>query len=142
MGMVESAQREPARTPEFFGQSLAPRSVSSVNQLHQELLVRVSTFEVPVPTQHQLLIHRRLESMMTLLDVAVLMRFARLRVRRPKTVVIQQPLIAGCKLIPILQVVDRRRQAVAPMFFRHPPRCHNAFCSLADRLSNDSENTG
>ena len=83
MRMVQSSKRELRQRPEFLTQPLAATGVAPVDQPRQKLFVCVPALEVPASAQHQFLVDRRLESIVTLLDVAVLIRLAGLGVRRP-----------------------------------------------------------
>ena len=83
MRMVQSSKRELPQRPEFLTQPLAATGVAPVDQPRQKLFVCVPALEVPASAQHQFLVDRRLESIVTLLDVAVLIRLAGLGVRRP-----------------------------------------------------------
>ena len=139
MRMVQSSQRETTDTFAFLAESLAANLVALINQLHQKSAVRLPAFKVAASTQHQFLIHGRLESVVTLLHVAVLVGLTRLGVGGPKMVVIEQSLIAGGELIRIFRVVDRGRQAVGPMFPGYASQLPQCVLQPADRLSNDSE---
>ena len=61
-----------------IAESLAANLVALINQLHQKSAIRLPAFKVAASTQHQFLIHGRLESVVTLLHVAVLVGLTRL----------------------------------------------------------------
>jgi hypothetical protein len=103
-------------------QALPPASVEPLLQLLQKAVVLFPARKIPAAAQHQRLVHGLLEAPVPLLDVAVLMRLARLDLLPAQPVISQQPLITLSELAPLRQVVHGRAQPIRPVPLRHGPQ--------------------
>ena len=78
-------------------------------------MIIVSAGEITAPTQHQSLINSLFESVMALLDVAILVGLPRLDRLAFELVMREQSLVSASEHLGFRIVVDRRRQAIGAM---------------------------
>jgi hypothetical protein len=115
----QTPRRQGSQPRLFLRQALAPARVEPRAQLVQKPRIRFPAGKIPAAPQHQGLVHGLLETMMPLLDVAVLVGVIRLDLLTDQTVMRQQRLITPRELLPLRQIVDRRAQTVGAMPQRH-----------------------
>jgi hypothetical protein len=93
-------------------ESLPTTAVELIEELFEELLIFLAAGKIPASPQHQGLINGLLETMMTLFNIAVLMRAARLYLLAFKAVVAgQTPVLVGEDLW-IADLVDGTGQII------------------------------
>lgn len=85
----------------------------------QKFVVFLARGEVAPAAQTQFLVKGRLEVVMRRFGVAVFVGLARIGLLALYLVVIEQSLVTLAELLPIAEIVDRRRKAVAAHPFRH-----------------------
>ena len=112
--------RQPMQHLQFLPQSLLTARIKPLEQLLQESLVVLPAGEVSAAPEHQGLIHRLLEPIVTLLDIPVLLGTTRLDLTALKAVVVRQAPIVRRERLRIADPIDRRGQIVRPMTLRHP----------------------
>jgi hypothetical protein len=104
---------------QLLGQPRPPAGVELLQNLPQELRVRLPVGEIAAAAQHQRLVHGLLETPVPLLDVAILVGMARLNLLSRQSVVPQQRPVTLGELLGVRQVVDRGAQTVRAMALRH-----------------------
>jgi hypothetical protein len=121
--LLERLQPQPRQRPQpraFFLQTLHTPRIELTEQLPQEGQVVVSAGEVPAAPQHQRLVHGFLEPSVPLLDVAVLVRVARLDLLGQQTIMLHQAFVTLRELLLLRGVVHRQAHPVRPVPLRHP----------------------
>ena len=97
---------------QFLGESLLAVGIATGHDLAEERLILAAADEVAAPPQHQRLVDGLLEPVMALLDVAVLVRLARLDRLGFEAVVRHQGLVSPSEHLGLWIGVDRRGQAI------------------------------
>src|SRR6516164_4857305 len=104
----------------------------------EKLAVLDATGEVSTAAQHQFLLHGAFKTIMTLLDIAVLVRLTRLDLLTYDSVIAQQSFVTIGKLCRIRHVVHCRRHPVRPMPLRNlaqfPDRVLKPFAQAFETL--------
>ena len=113
------SRQRPQQGP-LLGQAADSARVLPSEQLLQEVGVAVAAREVAAAPKHQGLVHGGLETVVPLLDVAVLVALARLDRLPLQAVVLQQRLVALLeRLLPFHPRLNRRRQPIRAVQYRH-----------------------
>jgi hypothetical protein len=145
---VHSGRRTFARFQASFGQgtqlrellrqTFTPPRVELIQQPLQKKIVVGSAREIPAATQHQGLIDRLLEAMMTLLDVAILVAMTRLDLLRRHATVRHQSFVTLRELFLVRRVVDCQTHPVGAMPLGHgaqlPQRVLQPFAQALEAL--------
>ena len=87
--------------------------------MDEDLLVSPAALEVATASEQQSLFDCSLESIVTLLDIAVLVRPASLRLPARETVMAQERLVVASELVGVLDFLDRGAEAVGLMHSWH-----------------------
>jgi hypothetical protein len=123
----------------FLTRTLLSSGITSGHELLEERLAVASTGEIAAPTKHQGLVDSLLETVMTLLDVAILVGLPRLDRLAFEPVMREQSLVSasehsdsGSLLTAAVKRSVRCRRGT-------PPSSHKAFCRPSLRLSKLSE---
>jgi hypothetical protein len=123
---------------QIFKHALPPASIERLLDLVQKLAVRLPTRKIPAAAQHQRLVHRLLETPVTLFDVPVLVGVGGLNLLPAQAVMIQQGLITLRELFTLRQIVHRRAQPIGPVTLGHtsqlPQRILQPFAEALEAL--------
>jgi hypothetical protein len=90
-----------------------------IEHLPQEAGVVVPVGKIPTAAEHQGLVQRFLETSVPLLDVAVLVRLARLNLLRDQPIMIHQAVVTPRELLAVRQVIHRCAQPIGTVPPRH-----------------------
>jgi hypothetical protein len=115
----QTLRRQRPQHRQLLGQPRRPTLVALPEQLPQKRRVRRATCEVAAAAQHQRLVQRALELVMTLLHVAVLVRLVRVDHLALHVVVPQQALITPLKRGAVAARRRRGGERIGAMHPRH-----------------------
>jgi hypothetical protein len=104
----------PQQAP-FLGQTLQAAGIELHAQLPQIVRIGLTAGKIPAATQQQRLLQRLREAVVTLLDIAVLVRLPRLDLLADQIVMRQQALVTLRERPAVAHVVDCRTQAIGAM---------------------------
>jgi hypothetical protein len=119
LARLQPPRRQRPQHRQLLGQPRPPARIELLQDLTQELGVRLPAVEGAATPQQQRLVHRLLEAAVPLLDVPILVGVVSLDLLPRQSIVGQQRLVAPRELLLVAQVVDRGAQAVGAMPLRH-----------------------
>jgi hypothetical protein len=125
-GHLQPASRQGRQHGHFFMKTFLSVAIASGHELLEEGLIVASAGEIAAPTQHQGLIDGLLETVMTLLDVAILVGLSRLDRLAFEPVMREQPLVSPSEHFGLWIAVDRGGQAIGAVSPRNSsqfPQC-------------------
>jgi hypothetical protein len=109
---LQPASRQRRQHGHFLTKTLLSVGIAPGHELLEEQLVIASTGEIATASQHQGLVDGLLETMMTLLDVAILVGLSRLDCLAFETVMREQRLVSLSEHLGLGIAVDRGGQAI------------------------------
>ena len=118
--ILQPRRGQAAQDRQLLSKTVTPPGIELIQQLPKKPFVLLTAVKVPTAPEHQGLVYRPLEPMMTLLHVAVFMRTARLDLRREKAVMVRQGLVAIRELLGMAHLVHRRGQPICPVMPGNP----------------------
>jgi len=116
---LQTLRRQRPQHRQLLSQPRRPTLVALPEQLPQKRCVGCAADEVPAAAQHQRLVQRPLELVMTLLHVAVLVRLVRVDHLALHVVVPQQALITPLKRVAVAARRRRGGERIGAMHPRH-----------------------
>jgi hypothetical protein len=122
-GHLQSSGRQRRQHSHFFSETLLSVGIASGHELLEEQLIVASAGEITAPPQHQSLVDGLFETVMTLLDVAILVGLSRLDRLAFEPVMREQSLVAASEHLGLGIAVDRGGQAIGAV----PPRDSSQF---------------
>jgi hypothetical protein len=111
-GHLQATSRQRRQHGHFFEKSLLSVGIASGHELLEERLIVASTGEIAAAAKHQGLVDSLLETVMTLLDVAILVGLSRLDRLTFEAIMRQQCLISPSEQFRAGITVDRGGQAI------------------------------
>jgi hypothetical protein len=111
-GHLQPASRQGRQHGHFLTRTLLPVGITPGHELLEEPLIVASAGEIAAPSQHQSLVDGLLETMMTLLDIPILVGLSRLNRLTFETVMRQQGLVSPGEHLGFGIAVDRGGQAI------------------------------
>jgi hypothetical protein len=111
-GHLQAARRQRRQHGHFLDKTLLSVGIAPGHELFEEQLIVASVGEIAAPPQHQGLVDGLLETVMTLLDVAILVGLPRLDRLGFEAVMGHQGLISPGEHFRLRIGVDRRGQAI------------------------------
>lgn len=118
-GSVEARGWQRTQTRQFPVARRPSREIATLAHALQELVVLLPRGEVATAAQAELLVQRRFEVAVRRFDVAILMGATHVDSLACQVVVSEQRLIPLAKLARLAEVIDGRRETVAPNAFGH-----------------------
>jgi hypothetical protein len=116
---LQPSRRQRPQHRQLLDEPRLPSQVPLPTHFVQKRGIRLLVGKVATAAQEQRLFHRLLEMPMRRLRIAILVRVVRLDLLADQTVVRQQSFIARRELVPLRQVIDRRRHPVAAVSLGH-----------------------
>jgi hypothetical protein len=109
---LQPATRQGRQHGHFFEKSLLSVGIASGHEFLEERLIVASAGEIATPSEHQGLVDGLLETMVTLLDVAILVGLSRLDRLTFEAIMCEQSLVSASKQLGFGIAVDRGGQAI------------------------------
>lgn len=109
---LQPASRQGRQRGSFFMETLLSIGIATRHELLEERLIVATAGEITAPSQHQGLVDSLFETMMTLLDVAILVGLSRLDCLAFEAVMREQCLVSLCEHFGFWIAVDRGGQAI------------------------------
>ncbi len=109
---LQPASRQGRQDGHFLTKTLLSVGIASGHELLEKQLIIASAGEITAASEHQGLVDGLLETMMTLLDVAILIGLSRLDRLAFELVMREQSLVSSSEHIGFLVAVDRCGQAI------------------------------
>jgi hypothetical protein len=135
LARFQTPRRQRLHLRQLFLQTLPTTGVELIQKPYQKFLVVLAARKIPAVTQHQCLIDRLLETIMSLLRVAVLMRMIRLNLLPRHVIVIHQPLVTLPELFLVRGIVHRQAHSIGAMpLGRHAQLPQRVLVSFAQAL--------
>ena len=119
-GHLQPARRQRRQHGHFLEKTLLSVAIASGHELLEKRLIVASTGEIAAPAQHQGLVDGVLESVMTLLDVAIFVGLSRLDRLSFEAVMRHQSLVSPSEHLVLRIGVDRRGQTIGAVPSRNP----------------------
>jgi len=117
--VIMSFSRQSIQQDQFLLESLSTAAVELIEKLLEELLIFIATSKISAAPEHKGLIYRLLEPIMTFLNIAVLIRTARLYLVALEAIVLCQAPVVVSKDLRITDRIDRTGQIVGSVILRN-----------------------
>jgi hypothetical protein len=111
-GHLQPARRQGRQHGHFFSETLLSVGIASGHELLEEPLIVASAGEIAAASEHQGLVDGLLETVMTLLDVTILVGLSRLDRLAFELVMREQSLVSASEHLGLWVAVDRGGQAI------------------------------
>jgi hypothetical protein len=111
-GHLQPSGRQRRQHGHFFSETLLSVGIAPGHELLEEQLIVASAGEITAPSQHQGLVDGLFETVMTLLDVAILVGLSRLDRLAFEPVMREQSLVTASEHLGLGIAVDRGGQAI------------------------------
>jgi hypothetical protein len=112
---LEPANRQRRQHGHFLTKTLLSRGIASGHELLEKQLIVASTGEITAAPKHQGLVHSLFETVMALLDIAILVGLPGLDRLAFELVMREQSLVSPSEHLRFWVVIDRGRQAIGSM---------------------------